>query len=180
MDLSVLFADIRGSTRLGERLGPTEFAALLNDFYQVATSVLAPNKAIIDKMIGDEVMALFVPLAGPDYRRKSVESAVQIMNAIYEREWLVGSLEVGIGVHAGTAYVGRVGETDAQDFTALGDTVNVAARLQAEARGGEIALSEDLYSLASDILPSAKKKRLIVRGREQPINARIAPIAHRT
>ena len=176
LDTSVIFADIRGSTSLAEKLSPKEFAAVLNEFYDVATTILAPNKAIIDKMIGDEVMALFLPLAGPDYRRKSVESAVQISVAVQDKSQQLGDIEVGIGVHAGTAYIGRVGEAEAQEFTALGDTVNVAARLQAEAKGGEIVLSEDLYTSAPDMLPDAEERILQLRGREQPIHVRVVSI----
>ena len=86
LDMSVVFVDIRVSTGLAERLSPSEFARLINDFYHLAAMVLVPNKAIIDKMIGDEIMALFLPFAGPDYRRNSVESALRIMRAVHEKE----------------------------------------------------------------------------------------------
>ena len=84
VDLAILFADVRGSTNLGERTDVREYAALLNRFYKVATNVLVRHDAIIDKLIGDEVMALFVQgIAGPDYRKKSVSAAIDLVHAVH-------------------------------------------------------------------------------------------------
>lgn len=176
IDTAVLFADIRGSTALGEQLGPAEFANLLNRYYKTATDVLVPRKAVIDKMIGDEVMALFLPLAGAAYRRVAVESAVALQHAVRRAEWPGETPGIGIGVYAGVAFVGRIGEDEGNDFTALGDTVNVAAHLQSEAGPGEIVLSEDLFTIASDILQNTEHRTITIRGRQQPVNVRVAPI----
>lgn len=139
VDIAVLFADVRGSTALGEGREAGGFADLLNRFYVAVTDVLLRHDALIDKLIGDEVMALFIPgVAGPGYRERAVDAALDVLRAVgygtSEGPWL----EVGAGVNAGPAYVGNVGASGVVDFTALGDTVNVAARLQSRAAAGEV------------------------------------------
>lgn len=178
IDTAVLFADIRGSTALGEQLGPSKFAELLLHYYKVATDALVPKRAIIDKMIGDEVMALFLPLAGDNYRRVAVESAVALQLAVNNAEWPGEKPGVGIGVYAGDAYIGRINEADHSDFTALGDTVNVAARLQSEAGPGEVVIGEELYDSVADIFQGAESRMLNVKGRQQPVEVRVASFAN--
>jgi adenylate cyclase len=127
VEIGVLFGDVRGSTALGESMGASAFAALLNRFYGAAMGPLLEHDAVIDKMVGDEVMALFIPsVAGPDYGGAAVRAAENLMRAVgyggEEDAWL----PLGIGVTVGTAYVGKVGTEGINDFTALGDTVNTA------------------------------------------------------
>ena len=176
IDTVVLFADIRGSTRLAEELGHLQYANLLNRYYKVSTMSLVPRKAVIDKMIGDEVMALFFPLAGPEYRRTAVEAAIDLLKAVASAEWPGETPGVGVGLYAGDAWVGRISETDANEFTALGDTVNVAARLQSEAGPGQLVLGEELYAPVEDLLPGAEQKTLTVKGRTEPVQVRVASI----
>ena len=168
VDVAVLFADVRGSTALAERAGPTDVAALLNRLYFVATRALLRYDAVIDKLIGDEVMALFVPgISGAEYRRQAVEAGLAMLRAVGygspEGPWI----ELGGAVNAGIAYVGNIG-TAVVDFTALGDTVNVAARMQQLAAEGELLVSE---GVADDISAHAPRRTLQLRGREQPIDA---------
>jgi adenylate cyclase len=167
VDIAVLFADVRGSTALGERTTPTEFAGLLNRFYRVATDELIRHDAVIDKLIGDEVMAFFVRgISGPDYRRKAVDAGAALLRAVGygapEGPWL----DMGVAVNAGVAYVGNVGDA-VTDFTALGDTVNVAARMQNEAATGELLIREDLAAEHEAGLP---RRTLNLRGHEAPID----------
>lgn len=174
VDIAVLFADVRGSTGLGERLGPSRYATLINRFYEAATQVLLAHDAMIDKMVGDEVMALFIPgYCGEHYRRRAVDAAEALVRAVgygaAEEPWL----PVGVGVHAGVAFVGNVGGSGVVDFTALGDTVNAAARLQAEAQAGEVILSETLYVQMVDRHPSLEARTLQLRGREEPLAVRV-------
>ena len=110
VDVAVLFADVRGSTALGQRGAATDFAALLNRFYIAATQTLLRHDAVIDKLIGDEVMAFFVRgISGPQYRRRAVQAGMDLLTAVgYGRDegpWL----ELGVAVNAGVAYVGNVG-----------------------------------------------------------------------
>lgn len=172
VDIAILFADIRGSTGLGERLGPGAFASLLNRFYKAATDSLLPHNAIIDKMIGDEVMALFGPMF-PDYRNNAVLAAESLMKAVGYGGAGEPWLPLGIGVHAGIAFVGRIGSGEVHDFTALGDTVNTTARLQQEAKAGEILVSDALYQDVADRYPGLEQRTLSLRGRDEPVAVRV-------
>ncbi len=169
VDIGVLFADVRDSTALAERLGPKPFAQTMNRFYHLATNILLEHDAMIDKMVGDEVMALFIPaICKGEHRRLAVESALDLARAIAESDGPDSRLPVGIGVHAGSAYVGKFGRSDVADFTALGDTVNTAARLQGEAKAGEIAVSDDLYSSFATRFPGAVQRSVQLKGKEEP------------
>ncbi|HEY7915992.1 MAG TPA: adenylate/guanylate cyclase domain-containing protein [Acidimicrobiales bacterium] len=170
VDTAVLFADVRGSTALSERVGPAEFARRMNQFYRTATEVLIRHDAIIDKLIGDEVMAFFVAgISGPDYRRRAALGAVELVQNLA----LGSTLPVGASVVAGPAFVGNVGADHVVDFTALGDPVNTAARLQAQAGPGEVVLAEDVYGEVDDRFPRAEARRLAVRGRSAPVDVRV-------
>ena len=172
VEIGVLFADVRGSTRLGEGTSPSEFAMLLNRFYVTATDVMVRHDAIVDKLIGDEIMALFVPgFAGPEYRRKAAEAAAALLRAVgYGSDGEGPWLEIGVGVNAGIAYVGNVGSTGVMDFTALGDTVNVAARLQGVATSGQMILSADVHAASADLFPTGEPRTVSVDGREKPVS----------
>jgi adenylate cyclase len=168
VDVAVLFADVRGSTSLGEHTAPGAFAEQLNRFYAAATTALLRHDAVIDKLIGDEVMAFFVRgISGPDYRRRAIDAGVDLLRAVgygtREGPWL----ELGAGVNAGVAYVGNVGE-GVIDFTALGDPVNVAARMQGHAAGGELLVAADVDS---ERTADAPRRSLDLRGRDEPVEA---------
>ena len=168
VDVAILFADMRGSTALGEGSEPATFARLLNRFYATATETLLRHDAVIDKLIGDEVMAFFVPgVSGPEYRQRAVQAGVDLLRAVgygtREGAWL----DLGVAVNAGVAYVGNVGDA-VVDFTALGDPVNVAARMQGHAAGGELLVSA---GIDSDLATGAPRRTLQLRGRGEPIEA---------
>jgi adenylate cyclase len=170
IDVGVVFADVRGSTTMGETSTATEFARRLNRFYATATDVLIRYDALVDKLIGDEVMALFISgLAGPDYRRKTALAALDLAAA-------VDDLPVGVAANAGVAYVGNVGSGTVMDFTALGDAVNIGARLQSHASPGEVVLAADLYSLVAADYPDARSECVEVRGREAPVDVNVLTI----
>ena len=177
IETAILFADIRDSTGLAETLGPSRFADTLNRFYATATDVLIRHDATVDKLIGDEVMAFFVPgFAGPDFKRSSVRAGLALLRKLGhggEREpWL----PVGVGVDAGVAFVGNVGGEDFVDFTVLGDPVNTAARIQAAAKSGELLVSESAFAAVADQYPDCKSHRLVVRGKEAPIGVYSLPL----
>ena len=155
-------------------MGPRDFAMVLNRFYRAATNGLSAHDAVIDKMIGDEVMALFFPgAAGQAYRRSSVLAAEAVIGSLGYGSNREPWLPVGIGVHAGPAYVGKVGSGNVNDFTAQGDTVNVAARLQAEAAAGEIVISEPVYQEVSTLYPDLEQRMVTLRGRDEPLSIRV-------
>lgn len=170
IDIGVVFADVRGSTTMGEHATATEFAERLNQFYATATDMLFHHDGLVDKLIGDEVMALFIPgIAGPDYRRKAVLAAIDLASA-------VGYLPVGVAANAGIAFVGNVGAGTVMDFTALGDAVNVGARLQTHASPGEVVLTSELYDLVAASHPGARSELVEVRGRDEPVHAAVLTV----
>lgn len=172
VEVAVLFADVRGSTAMGESVSATEFAAVMNRFYRIATQTLVGHDGLIDKLLGDEVMALFLPgLCGPEYRQKACDAAVALLHAVKEDSGLSGALSIGVAVHAGPAFVGNVGSEGVFDFTALGDTVNVAARMQSLAGSGEFVVSDELYQLTR--LGPAELQSVSVKGKAEPIAVRV-------
>lgn len=169
LDIAVLFADVRGSTALGERLEPSAYAALLNRFYRAATEVLIRRDAILDKLIGDEVMALFIPgICGPEYRRRAAQAALALLQAVGYGRSAETWMPIGVAVNSGLAYVGNVGSEGVVDFTALGDAVNTAARLASSARAGEVLLSEPVYAAVAEQFPDLERRSLTLRGKEAP------------
>lgn len=167
IDIAILFADVRGSTAIAEGMTSGEFAALMNRFYAAATRALIRHDAIIDKLVGDEVMALFIPgIAGEEYKEHAVDAAQDLMRAVRES---VPELSIGVGIHSGTAFVGSVGGEDVTDFTALGDPVNTAARLQGVAEAGQIAMTDALYEAVRDRYPEAEERSVFLRGKQESI-----------
>jgi len=152
---------------------------LLNRFYGAATEALIRCDAIIDKLIGDEVMALFIPdICGPEYHRRAIEAALALLRAVGYGPSGPPWLEIGGAVHSGITYVGNVGSEGVVDFTALGDTVNTASRLASSAASGEILMSEAIYAKVAQLLPSLDRRTLLIRGKEAPMDVRVLVRAH--
>jgi adenylate cyclase len=177
VDIAVLFADVRRSTALGEQLAPAAFAALLNRFYHAATETLIRYDAIIDKLIGDEVMALFIPgFCGPQYRRRAAEACVALLKAMGYGQSAEPWLPLGAAVNSGIAYVGNVGGEGTVDFTAPGDVVNTASRMQSAAMVGEVVLSESVYAEVADEFPDVQSRTMNLRGKEALVSVRVLKI----
>jgi len=170
-EAGVLFADIRGFTRLSEQRDPEEVSALLRRFYASAERVLFPE-AVIDKLIGDEVMALYLPMYGRFEEAAPVmlDHARGLLRAIGYGGEEPPFAEVGIGLDYGEAFVGNVGQSSLNDFTAIGDVVNVAARLQGEAKGGEIVASARLVERLEGP-PPGERIELELKGKAEPVAA---------
>lgn len=164
LELTVLFADVRGSTSLAETMPPAEFSRVLNDYYRVATDAIRAPGGLIDKLLGDGVMALFITgFTGHDHAAKAVGAARTILREV--------ELPVGAGVHTGNAWVGFVGGgEDVVDFTALGDAVNTASRLGSEAETGELVLSDATVRAAGIATVGLSAKRVELRGRAEPLD----------
>jgi adenylate cyclase len=170
VDVAVLFADVRGSTGLGERTPPAAFAAALNRFYAAATDTLIAHDAVVDKLIGDEVMAFFVRgISGPEYRRRAVQAGRDLLRATGHGTPDGPWVDVGVAVNAGVAFVGNVGEA-VVDFTALGDAVNVAARLQGCAQPGELLVADGVDDAS---VAAAPRRTFALRGRDEPVVAAV-------
>jgi adenylate cyclase len=165
---------VRGSTAIAERMEPAAYAALLNRFYRRATEVLIRYDAIIDKMIGDEVMALFIPgICGPAYRRLAAEAAVALLDEVGYRTGEEVWMPLGAAVNSGLSYVGNVGAAGVEDFTALGDTVNTASRMAAMAAAGEVVFSEGVYRTVEEKFPALERQSIQLRGRDAPQELRV-------
>lgn len=173
IDLSLLFADIRGSTGLAETMGTKPFRALMDRFYHAVTEVLIEHDGIVDKFVGDEVVALFIPaLAGADHARRAIASAKGILAATGHASPDGPWAPVGVGVHTGRTFVGTVGDT-VTDFTALGDPVNVTARLASEAAAGEILVTRAASDAAGAVTAGLEHRSLTLRGRQEPLDVHV-------
>ncbi len=179
VETAILFADIRNSTALAERLGPTRYAEALNRFYATATDVLIRHDATVDKLIGDEVMAFFIPgFAGNGFKQSAIEAAQHLLTALgHGASAQEADLPVGIGIDTGIAFVGNVGGDDFIDFTVLGDPVNLADRIQAEARPGELLVSARAYSAVADSYPGLEPRQIAVRGKDEKLNVYSLPLS---
>jgi adenylate cyclase len=176
MEIGVLFADVRGFTTLSERMPPDDVAELLNRFYAVASRVLT-RSAIIDKLVGDEVMALYLPqLLGLRWEDDVVRDATDLLRGVGYGTGEAPWLPIGVGVDVGRAYVGNVGAGDIKDFTALGDVVNTASRLQASAEAGQIVLSERLFDRLSARRPASTATSLALKGKSDDEPVRIVEV----
>jgi len=177
--LTMLFADVRGSTKLAEQMSALEFSRLINRFYTVATHVLVQTDALVDRLIGDEAIGLYIPgFAGPEHPRRAIEAAQDLLRLTGHRDSQGPWLPVGIGVHTGRAFVGVVGGADnPADFTALGDNVNITARLASEAGPGEILISEASYAAANLNSEDLERRQMELKGKSKPIGVRVLRVA---
>ena len=177
IELSLLFADVRGSTGLAEGMPAQEFSQLISRFYGTAARVVDEWDGIVDKFVGDEVVALFVPgFAGERHAERAVEAARALLEETGNRgdePWI----PVGAGVHPGVAYVGRVGEGDACDFTAVGDAVNTAARLASSAGAGEILVSKAAADASMLDAEGLESRTLTLRGKDEMIETLVLAAA---
>jgi adenylate cyclase len=173
MDIGVLFADVRGFTSLAEVMAPNDLAELLNRFYASATGVLS-RSAIIDKLVGDEVMALYIPELMPGrLEDEMLRDATDLLAAVGFGSDAEPWLQLGIGIDVGRAFVGNVGSGDVKDFTALGDVVNTASRLQSSAEAGQIVLSERLFDRLSERVVGATVKNMALKGKREAEPVRV-------
>ncbi len=154
---------------------PDEYSALLNRFYCSATDVLVRTDAYIDKFVGDEVMAVFLPIFAREPAKQAIMAAEGLLEAMGYSDPAGPWLPVGVGVHTGPAFFGTVSGAQGtfSDFTALGDTVNVAARLVAAAQPGEAVISETTLMAAGIDVDGWRRSALNVKGKSEPIKVRI-------
>ncbi len=168
--IAVLFADIRGSTGIAERTSATGFGRLVQRFYRKAARAIDEHDGVIDKFLGDGIMVLFIPvITGDLFATRAIETGLAILREVEDPELVAGGVRVGVGVHAGEAFVGAIGSEDRLDFTALGDTVNVAARLGGAAGAGELYVSDAAWRMA-DQEDGAPRRQLELKGRAEPLD----------
>jgi adenylate cyclase len=180
MEIGVLFADIRGFTSLAERTPTGEVARLLNRFYAAASAILT-RSALIDKFVGDQVMALYLPqLLGEHWEDELVRDANDLLASVGFGTSPGPWLQLGVGLDIGRAYVGNVGAGEVKDFTAVGDVVNTAARLQSAAGGGQIILSERLFERLAARPDNATATSLRLKGKQDAEPARVIDLGAAT
>lgn len=177
IELSLLFADVRGSTKLAETMNPTQYSQLINRFYKAATRVMVTSDALIDKIIGDQVAGMYVPgFAGQQHARRAIDAAQNILRITGHQDAAGPWIELGVGVHTGTAFVGALGsEEGTSDITVLGDTANIAARLSTAARVGEILVSEPAFKAAGIQFGGLEKRTLTLKGRSETMLVWVLP-----
>ena len=177
IELSLLFADVRGSTTLAESMSPMDFSRLINRLYRTATEIMVRSDALIDKIIGDQVAAMYVPgFAGPDHSRRAIESSRQILVATGHARPEGAWIPIGAGVHTGIAFVGSIGsEEGTADITVLGDTANTTARLSSLAQEGEVLISDAAYSAAGKYLGELETRQVDLKGKSQSILVHVLP-----
>ncbi len=170
--VSLLFADIRGSTAIGERLSPTEFRAFLDHFYRISSKAVVGSNGIVDKFVGDEVIGLFFRgISGDDHAAAAIRAGrTLLLRAGRADVTPTGPIPIGAGVHTGVAFVGSTA-TDGvvKDFTALGDVVNTTARLAGHAASGQLLVSVEAAMAAGMDTTVLDRRTVEVRGRTEPV-----------
>ena len=173
--LAMLFTDVRGSTTLAEKMSPAAFGEVIGRFYRTATHVLTSSDALLEKLAGDSLTALYFPgFVGPNYTARAIQAAQELLIATgYGREqepWI----QIGIGVHSGIAFAGSVGTKDGMsEFAALGDAMNVGARLCSQAAAGEIIVSEEACQEAGLNTEGLEQRELTLKGRSEHTRVRV-------
>lgn len=173
MEITVLFADLSSFTELTHDLGAEKTHQVVDAFLRMATEVLVKHGAFIDKYVGDAVMALFnIPIRHEDHARRAMIAAAELGTELKN----LGSrlqlpLKASVGIATGYARVGRLGSDDAKDYTAIGDAVNLAARLQGKAGAGEILADQETYSKHAKEFPDAPSEQVVLKGFREPVTA---------
>jgi adenylate cyclase len=181
--VTVLFSDIRNFTTISERLSAKEVVEMLNTYFERACAVLLKEGATIDKFIGDAIMAEFgAPLPQPDHALRALRAAVALHAAAVDfRHWMrerfagreLPEFDVGVGIHSGEAVIGNIGSSTRMEYTAIGDTVNLASRLEGKTKETHcvILASFDTVSAAGPGVQTGARHELMVKGRSQPVVA---------
>ena len=173
VELSLVFADVRGSTTLAEQVSASEFSRMMHRFYAAATAQLVATDGFIIDVVGDEVVGVYPPgFSGPRHAALAIEAAQRLL-ALDSAEW--ADMPFGVGVHTGVVHIGTVSgaEEGIQDVRAIGDNVNVAARLSSQAGPGEALVSDAAWTAAGAPDDGLERRTLALKGRTEPISVRV-------
>ncbi|MFT4552446.1 MAG: adenylate cyclase [Chlamydiales bacterium] len=152
-DVSVLFSDIRNFTQMCESLPADEMAKYLNTYFSSMVDVIFEQGGTLDKFVGDEILTFFnAPKKSKEHERKTVETAILMQQKIHSISdpWIRENFRIGMGINSGMTIVGNIGSPKHCDYTVIGDTVNIGARLQAMAKGGQILVSSSIYEATKE------------------------------
>ncbi len=175
---TILFADLRGYTHLSQTIDASKMNELLHCFYDYSSEAIWQHEGIVNKFIGDAVLAIFnFPLVRKDHVQNAVHAAIQLQKQCLDLKDKIGlndeyEFGVGIGIHTGKCNIGEVGNSY-KDFTAIGSIVNLASRLQGAAAAGEIVITEDVFKQVENDLPNLQSRVLTLKGIDTPLKSYI-------
>ena len=173
--VTILFSDIRGFTRMSEKMEPHAVVELLNEYFSEMTDLIFDSGGTLDKYLGDGIMAVYgAPLPKPDDALRATKTAMEMQRALaaLNREWENRGqqpLRIGVGVNTGPVTAGNIGSPKHLDYTVIGDAVNLASRLCSNAAGGQILVSESTYLELNGRIPAQRLEPIRVKGKETPV-----------
>jgi adenylate cyclase len=173
--LSLLFADVRGSTVLAQSRSTRAFKDLINRFYTTAADVLVAHDGMVGRLIGDQVIGIFAPrFAGTHHAQVALEASADLLRATGHETGAEPWIEIGVGVHTGRVYVGAVGSKDGvNEIAVLGEGANLAARLSSKAADGELMLSPEAVQAAALPDGAGKSRSVKLKGIKGPVRVRV-------
>jgi len=173
--VTVMFLDVRGFTAMSERIAPGEVVALLNEYFDVVVDRVTANGGTVNKFIGDAAMCIWgAPTAHEAAERSAVACALQIQEAVARlsadraRRSLT-SVGIGIGINAGEVLAGNLGAARRLEYTVIGDAVNLAQRLESQARAGEVLISQAVYEKVASWVTAEPREPVKLKGKSQPV-----------
>jgi len=185
--VTVMFADIRSFTTLSEYMEPEDVVAMLNEYFGEMTDILFKYNGMLDKFVGDQIMAVFGHISNErDGARSAVRAAMEMQKATValmraRKKQGKPVFQVGIGINTGSAILASVGSTNRQDYTVIGDMVNTTARLEKHARGGEVVIGERSRRHLPKRMELGERKELRMRNRSTPIGCYVhRPVKSKT
>jgi adenylate cyclase len=173
--LTALFSDMRGFTRMSERVDVDVLVSMMNSHLGAMTERVLANSGTLDKFVGDEVVAIFgAPLPMKDHALRAVQTALEMQSRhrALVAEWAERGYQlppIGVGINSGEMVVGNIGCEKQMDYTVIGDAVNLAARLCEAAAGGQILITEATYQLVADRIRGDKLPKIYVKNKEEPV-----------
>ncbi len=176
--ITVLFADIRGFTTIAETLEPEQVSSILNHYFGAMVPIILKHNGIVDKFMGDALLAIFgAPIETEDHAQNAVNASIEMLDKIssLQDQWLKEgkpNIEIGIGINTGIAFVGNIGSEDRLEYTAIGDTVNIASRLESfnKVYKTKLLISSSTYDKVNDTLEIREINSVLVKGRSEKLN----------
>lgn len=174
-DVTILFTDVRGFTSMSEKLPAEEVVSMLNEHFNVLTTVAFKHKGTVDKFIGDAVMVIFgAPIKQKNHALRAVQCAIEMQKKVKELNKRLAKkgkeLHIGASINSGEAIIGNIGSDQFLDYTAIGDVVNTASRMQAASGADEVVISESTLERVKDHVKIVKKEKITVKGKVKPLN----------
>jgi adenylate cyclase len=177
LNVTILFTDIRSFTSLSEKMDPQQLVGLLNEYFSEMVSIVMQEDGVVDKYIGDAIMAVFgAPVPKPGDAVNAVRAAVRMRQSLQNlnrrlEERGVPPLRTGIGIHTGEVVAGNIGSEKRMEYTVIGDAVNLASRLESNTKevGVNVLISEDTYELTKHMILARPVREITVKGRKKPV-----------